>query len=54
MNKIIKIFYDDCNFSVIKEEKNYYIFKDLNTGLEIKIIPINEDKVSIEFNKNFI
>lgn len=53
MNKIVKSFIEDPSFIILKEEENYYIFKDNKTLKEMKLELINNDKVSIEFKEHF-
>lgn len=53
MNKIVKSFIEDPSFIMLKEEENYYIFKDNKTLKEMKLELINNDKVSIEFKEHF-
>lgn len=38
---------------MLKDEGNYYIFKDNKTLIEVKLSVINDDKVTIEFKDHF-
>ena len=38
---------------MLKDEGNYYIFKDNKTLIEVKLSVINDDKVPIEFKDHF-
>ena len=53
MNKMVKSFTDDPSFVLLKDEGNYYIFKDNKTLIEVKLSVINDDKVTIEFKDHF-
>lgn len=53
MNKMVKSFMDDPSFVLLKDEGNYYIFKDNKTLIEVKLSVISDDKVTIEFKDHF-
>lgn len=53
MNKIIKSFTDDPSFVMLKDEGNYYIFKDNKTLIEVKLSVISDDSVTMEFKDHF-
>ena len=53
MHKIVKGFIEDPSFVMLKEGGNYYIFKDNKTLSEMKIVLVNDDKVTIEFKDHF-
>jgi hypothetical protein len=51
MHKMVKSFVDDSNFRMLEEGKNCYIFLDTRIDTLIKITPINDDKITLEFIK---
>ncbi len=53
MNKMIKCFVEHPDYEVLKETKNYYIFKIKTNNLELKVIPISDDKAEMELKDHF-
>ena len=51
MNKMVKSFTDDPSFVLLKDEGNYYIFKDNKTLIEVKLSVINDDNLRIILNE---
>lgn len=53
MNRMIKSFLENSSYTMLNSYENYYIFKDLKSGKEVKVKPITDDKITLEFKEHF-
>lgn len=50
---MIKSFLENSSYTMLNSGENYYIFKDEKSGNEVKITPITDDKITLEFKEHF-
>ena len=48
-----KSFLENSSYTMLNSCENYYIFKDLKSGKEVKVTPITDDKITLEFKEHF-
>lgn len=53
MNRMITSFLENSSYTMLNSCENYYIFKDLKSGKEVKVTPVTDDKITLEFKEHF-